>query len=53
MEKWGTGICLLSEWHPFDRFIPRMNHIKWMRHIPFLAKITGVYHFQLGKDEKY
>ena len=49
LETWGDGICLLDEWYPFDRPEPRLDHIRWMRHIPFLAKVMGIYHYRLGK----
>jgi O-methyltransferase involved in polyketide biosynthesis len=49
IEKWGDGIRLLDEWGYFDRPEPRLDHIRWMRHIPFLARVMRVYHFQLGK----
>jgi O-methyltransferase involved in polyketide biosynthesis len=49
VEKWGDGIRLLDEWGYFDRPEPRLDHIRWMRHIPLLARVMRVYHFQLGK----
>jgi len=49
IEKWGDGIRLLDEWGYFDRPEPRLDHIRWMRHIPLLARVMRVYHFQLGK----
>ena len=49
IEGWGDGIHLLDEWGYFDRPEPRLNHIRWMRHIPFLARVLRIYHFQLGK----
>jgi len=49
LEGWGEGICLLDEWYLFDRPEPRLDHIRWMRHIPFLAKVMGIYHYRLGK----
>ena len=47
-EKWGEGIHLLKEWFPFDHPEPRLAHIRWMRHIPLLAKVMGIFHYQLG-----
>jgi O-methyltransferase involved in polyketide biosynthesis len=44
----GAGIRLLDEWGYFDRLEPRLEHIKWMRHIPLLARVLRIYHFQLG-----
>jgi O-methyltransferase involved in polyketide biosynthesis len=49
LEKWGDDIRLLDEWGYFDRPEPRLDHIRWMRHIPLLARVMRVYHFQLGK----
>jgi len=47
VERWGEGIRLLDEWHPFDRPEPRLAHARWMRHIPPLARIMGVFHYRL------
>jgi O-methyltransferase involved in polyketide biosynthesis len=49
IESWGDGIHLLDEWGYLDRPEPRLDHIRWMRHIPFLARVLRIYHFQLGK----
>jgi O-methyltransferase involved in polyketide biosynthesis len=49
LESWGDGIRLLDEWGYFDRPEPRLDHIRWMRHIPLLARVLRIYHFQLGK----
>lgn len=49
LEKWGRGIRLLDEWGYFDRPEPRLDHIRWMRHIPLLARVMRVYHFRLGE----
>jgi methyltransferase (TIGR00027 family) len=49
LESWGDGIRLLDEWGYFDRPEPRLDHIRWMRHISLLARVMRVYHFQLGK----
>ncbi len=48
LESWGDGIYLLDEWFPFDRPEPRLAHVRWMRRIPALAKIMGIYHYRLG-----
>ena len=48
LEGWGAGICLLDEWYPFSRPEPRLAHIRWMRHIPLLAKVMGIFHYRLG-----
>jgi O-methyltransferase involved in polyketide biosynthesis len=50
IESWGDGIHLLDEWGYFDRPEPRLDHIRWMQHIPLLARVLRIYHFQLGKQ---
>jgi methyltransferase (TIGR00027 family) len=49
LESWGDGICLLDEWFAFICPEPRLAHIRWVRHIPLLAKTIGVFHYRLGK----
>jgi O-methyltransferase involved in polyketide biosynthesis len=49
LERWGDGICLLDEWFPFDRPEPRLARVQWVRHIPPLAKVMGIFHYRLGK----
>ena len=49
IEGWGDGIHLLDEWGYFDRPEPRLAHIRWMRHIPLLARVLRIYHYRLGK----
>lgn len=49
LERWGGGISLLDEWFPFERPEPRLAHVQWMRHIPLLAKVMGIFHYRLGK----
>ena len=48
VERWAEGIRLLDQWHPFDRPEPRLAEYGWIRHIPFLARPIGVYHYRLG-----
>ena len=48
LESWGDGIHFLEAWYPFDHPEPRLAHIQWMRHIPFLARVMGIFHYQLG-----
>jgi len=52
LEKWGEGIRLLDEWGYFDEPEPRLDHIRWMRHIPLLARVMRVYHYRLGEARK-
>jgi len=49
VERWGDGICLLDEWFPFDRPEPRLAHLRWVRYIPLLAKVMGIFHYRLGQ----
>jgi len=49
LESWGDGIALLDEWFPFDRPEPRLARVQWARHIPFLARVLGIFHYRLGK----
>jgi O-methyltransferase involved in polyketide biosynthesis len=49
VEKWGDGIYLLDEWFYFSRPEPRLAHVRWMRYIPPLAKVSGIFHYRLGK----
>ena len=39
IEGWGEGIRLLDEWYPFSHPEPRLESIRWMRHIPLFAKV--------------
>lgn len=48
-EKWGNDITLLDEWFYFSHPEPRLAHARWMRHIPPLAKASGIFHYRLGK----
>lgn len=48
LQGWAPGIRLLDEWHPFSRDEPRLARYRWMRHVPPLAKVIGIYHYQLG-----
>ncbi len=48
LQGWGHGIRLLDEWYPFLCPEPRLGHARWVRYIPGLSKVTGVYHYRLG-----
>lgn len=48
LERWGEDIRLLDEWFPFDRPEPRLARVQWVRHIPPLARVMGIFHYQLG-----
>jgi O-methyltransferase involved in polyketide biosynthesis len=49
LERWGDDICLLDEWFPYSHPEPRLAYVRWVRHIPVLAKTMGVFHYRLGK----
>jgi len=49
LEEWGDGISLLDEWFPFDCPEPRLAHMQWVRHIPLLAKVMGIFHYRFGQ----
>jgi len=51
IEKWAEGIRLLDEWFPFDQPEPRLDHVRWMRRIPFLARVIGIYQYRLGENK--
>ena len=48
LESWDDGIHLISEWYPFLCDEPRLKHIHWVRFIPLLSKVTGIFHYKLG-----
>jgi O-methyltransferase involved in polyketide biosynthesis len=48
IEAWGEGIHLLDEWCFLDRPEPRLEHVRWLRYIPAVARAARVYHFRLG-----
>ncbi len=47
LERWGQGLRFLDEWSFFDRPEPRLDHVRWMRHIPLFAKVLRVVHYRL------
>jgi len=47
IERWGIGIRLIDEWFPFSSSEPRLAHVKWVGHIPLIAKTIGVFHYRL------
>lgn len=49
IETWGANIRLLDEWFPFTRPEPRLARYRWIRFIPFLARVMGVFHYRLGE----
>ncbi len=52
LENWGEGIHLLEVWWPFDRPEPRLAKVEWVRHVPFLAKVLGIFHYRLGEGAR-
>jgi len=49
VESWGAGICLLDEWNYYDDDEPRLKAYHWARHIPAIAKSSGIFHYLLGE----
>ena len=47
VEKWADGIKLIDSWFPFSRPEPRLARARWVQHIPFLARVMGIYHYRL------
>ena len=48
LETW--GLRLLDHWYYFDQPEPRLRFFRWMRFIPFMAKATGIFHYQLNNQ---
>ena len=48
VEAWGEGIQLLDEWNYFEEDEPRLKAYRWARHIPAIAKSSGIFHYRLG-----
>ena len=49
VEGWGEGIHLLDEWNYYEDPEPRLKAFRWARHIPAIAKSSGIFHYRLGK----
>jgi len=49
LETWGPGIRLLDEWFPLNCPEPRLQHYRWLRFVPILAKVMGIYRYGLGE----
>jgi O-methyltransferase involved in polyketide biosynthesis len=47
VESWGDDIHLLDEWNYYEEDEPRLRAVRWARHIPALAKSSGIYHYLL------
>jgi O-methyltransferase involved in polyketide biosynthesis len=48
LEDWANGIQLLDTWYPFLEEEPRLAHLRWVRIMPLLSKVTGVFHYRLN-----
>jgi O-methyltransferase involved in polyketide biosynthesis len=48
VEKWGQGIRLVDRWFPLDQPEPRLARVRWMRHVPFLARVIGIYRYRFA-----
>jgi O-methyltransferase involved in polyketide biosynthesis len=44
---WGEGFRLLEAWYYFDRPEPRLRRVAWMRHIPAMRHVAGIFHYRL------
>ena len=51
VEGWALGIRLLSQWNMFEEPEPRLGALRWMRHLPCLARVVRVVHYRLGEGE--
>lgn len=50
LESWSPGIALRDQWSYLDSPEPRLDHVRWMRHVPFLRRVMSVFHYRLGED---
>jgi O-methyltransferase involved in polyketide biosynthesis len=50
VERWADGVRLLEQWSLFDHPEPRLAHWWWMRRVPALAHIMGIFHYRLGES---
>jgi O-methyltransferase involved in polyketide biosynthesis len=48
VESWCEGIRLLDEWNYYEDDEPRLKPYSWARHIPAIAKSSGIFHYRLG-----
>lgn len=48
VEAWCEGIRLLDEWNYFEEDEPRLRAYRWARHVPAIAKSSGIFHYRLG-----
>jgi O-methyltransferase involved in polyketide biosynthesis len=48
LESWDNGICLLDEWFPFGCPEPRLARVRWVRVIPLVVRMMGLFHYRLG-----
>ncbi len=47
LEQWAPGIQLLGQWSYFDSPEPRLDPIRWMKKIPFWAKVMSIFWYKL------
>jgi O-methyltransferase involved in polyketide biosynthesis len=50
IETWDDGFRMLGEWYYFDHPEPRLKAYYWIRYFPAVAKSSGIFHYQLGKQ---
>jgi O-methyltransferase involved in polyketide biosynthesis len=52
LEGWADGIQLLDICYPFLDDEPRLAHFRWVRFIPLLSKVTGVFQYRLNQSNR-
>lgn len=50
IEAWAQEIHLLGEWFPLDEPEPRLGIYRWVRYVPLLRRVMGIYRYQLGSE---
>lgn len=50
LETW--GLHLLDHWYYLDKPEARLRSFRWMQFIPFMAKATGIFRYQLGSSHE-
>ena len=48
VEAWAPGVRLLGQYYYFDRPEPRLGIYRFMRYIPFFARVVRIVHYRLG-----
>lgn len=48
VEAWSRGIRLLESFYYFDQPEPRLGLLRWWRHVPAIARGSGIHHYRLN-----